>query len=143
MCGIPVCGIPVCGAAVPGHAVPGIFARRPFLAAHPCVPVLRRRPGAAVPGAARGGHGGQFGTHRTRLQVGHAVDGDGAIGVIEQDRLGKPGHPGAQMNPGGVEQPAAEPEPASRVVVSADRHHPRTRITHPDQPVLAQREGVG
>ena len=65
------------------------------------------------------------------------------MGVIKQYRLGKLGGPGAQMNPGGVEQPAAKAEPASRVMISADRHYARARFTQPDQAVLAQGESVG
>ena len=86
--------------------------------------------------------GGQVGADGVRLEVGHPVDRDRAMAVLEHHRLRHRPGPGAQVHPGGVDQGAAEAEPPRRIVVAADHDHARTRVPEPDQRVLAQFHGV-
>ncbi len=77
-----------------------------------------------------------------RLEVGHPVHGHRPVAVGEHDRPGQPARPGAQMHARLLQQAAAEPEPAGRVVVAADQHDGGPGVVQPQQGVLAQLDGV-
>ena len=62
--------------------------------------------------------------------------------VFEHDRLGDRPGPGAQVHPGGVDQRAAEAEPARGIVVAADHDDAGARVPQPGQPVGAELHGV-
>ena len=96
----------------------------------------------AGPGFAAPRLGRQFGPDRVGLEVGHAVDRDRAVPVRQHDRLGHRPGPGAQVHPGGVDQRAAETEPARRIVVAADHDDAGARVPQPGQPVGAELHGV-
>ena len=85
---------------------------------------------------------GQLGADGVRLEVRHPVHGHRAVGVLEHDRPGQRAGPGAQVHARLLQQPAAEPEPARRVVVAADQHDARAGVVQPEQGVLAQLDGV-
>ena len=84
----------------------------------------------------------ELGPDRVRFQVRHPVDGDLAVLVGQQHRVGKLADPGAQVHAGRVEERAAETEPAGRVVVAADHHYPGPGAVEPEQGILEQRDRV-
>ncbi len=85
---------------------------------------------------------GQFAADGVRLEVGDTVNGHRAVGVLEHDRPGQRARAGAQVHARLVQQTAAEPEPAGRVVVAADQQDPRAGVVQPEQGVLAELDGV-
>jgi len=76
------------------------------------------------------------------LQVGHAVDGDGAVLVGQQHRVGERGGPGPQVHAGGVDERAVDAEPPGGVVVAADQDHPGAGRAQPGERFLVQRDRV-
>ena len=70
------------------------------------------------------------------LQVRHAVDGDRAVLVVQDDRLGQPARPGPQVDARRVDERAVDPEPPGGVVIAADQDHPSARRPEPDERVL-------
>ena len=76
------------------------------------------------------------------LQVRHAVDGDRAVLVVQDDRLGQLARPGPQVHAGRVDQRAVDPEPPRRVVIAADQDHPGAGRPEPGERVLIVRDRV-
>jgi hypothetical protein len=64
--------------------------------------------------------GVQLGAYQGGLEVGHSVDGDGAVFVVEEDGAGSVGGVGAQVDAGFGVQAGAGAEAVGRVVVAAD-----------------------
>ena len=79
---------------------------------------------------------------RLGVEVGQAVDRDGTVLVLQQDRGADAGRVGAQVDPGAIDEPGAEPEPASGVVVAAGHHDACAGRREPGEGLVGQGHGV-
>jgi hypothetical protein len=78
----------------------------------------------------------------TAFEVRHSVHGGRAVRVFEHDRPVQRPQAGPQVHARLLQQPAAEPEAARRIVIAADQHDARAGVVQPQQRVLAQLHGV-
>jgi hypothetical protein len=77
-----------------------------------------------------------------RFQVGQRVHRDRAVPVGQQNRLGQPGGVGTHMQPGLLQQPGTETQPAGGVVVTTGEDHRGPRGDQPRQRVIQQGDDV-
>ncbi len=80
--------------------------------------------------------------HGLGIEVGQAVDGDGAVLVLQQDGGADTGGVGAQVHARGVDQAGTEAEAARGVVVAAGDDHARAGDGQPGEGLVGQRHGI-